>query len=286
MNRIKGTIAALPQPHATLREIVYVCEFSGYRGMGLAKLIDETKNLVNAIAHAQNIFKDVSLTEMSYCAIGCLHFFESIARAFQDLFPGLAKFNQEPFSKHFPKDLSECELYNCLQNIVDLCGQNGDKLQQYQNQNRFILHFLLENKAAETEIFYIGSWIDDNELFFEDLRYALRDIVDFSQNEGCMMTWLGDEYTPCLIANRTDQQACQPASVATPVEQASPITDCRLSEVRQWLEDSMAKGESFISLRVDIVADLVARINVEESDDVLHAYRNARVFSAQVACKR
>lgn len=112
----------------------------------------------------------------------------------------------EPFSDDFPEALSTANLENCLQKIVKLCGRNGEKLQQYQDQNRFILHFLAENREIDKAIFYIHSWLDDNELFFEDLKYGLRDCIDFSKNTKSMLAWLGDDYTPCLIANRIKEK--------------------------------------------------------------------------------
>lgn len=59
---------------------------------------------------------------------------------------------------------------------------------------------------------------------------------------------------------------------------ASPITDPMLSIVRTLMKEKAAKGETFISLRLDIIAEMVARIDASEpsSDGVLQAYMNAK----------
>lgn len=190
-----------------LRRVLFVCQHSGIRGLGIFKRIYENESLIRCIYEAESrlsCFDNVhvfNFMKQSASLIGVfLHAVESIlklnATNTNDPYVFLCKIVYE-------------EIHVVIRKIFYLCGMNGCTLINIQNMNRIMLKMVYNNVLLHTQYRFIESLIEDHELFFEDLLNALKD--SFEENgKRCTNAcgWAGHDLTRYLLINRSQTKSC------------------------------------------------------------------------------
>lgn len=185
----------------TLSRVLRVCRESGYRKLGIPKRIYENRELVRCLyeqhmALGQSFIIFITLAESSR------KFFDNIVDALKETFPEVGQFPWDVDNKPNAPLPEETEpVMKCLDRLIEICGTSGEKLAKLQTENRDIAYLLKNNPAFSERLGFIESWLEDHELFFEDMRHALQGIFKKLSGDAALPSygWVGNELTAYLI---------------------------------------------------------------------------------------
>ena len=166
-----------------------VCNKSGIRGLGLEKRILETRNFLNVlykIDHEYGVFhemewivNDVKKIHEFFKLIDICCFRKMESRYVEDVI----KVKDEPCVN---KSIIIATLHVLL-------GSGGEILSEVQNRNRLHLIVIRSIPLLEKHIGFSESWIEDNELFFRDMKKALEEVFYFTKQTGDKIPWVGND---------------------------------------------------------------------------------------------
>ncbi|WP_308774472.1 hypothetical protein [uncultured Bilophila sp.] len=107
-------------------------------------------------------------------------FFDAIVDALKETFPDVGKFHWEIVDdKSGSSQTEETRLVvTCLDGLIAVCGISGEKLAKLQTENRDIAYLLKNNATFSEKLGFIESWLEDHELFFNDLWNALEGVFE------------------------------------------------------------------------------------------------------------
>jgi len=80
-----------------------------------------------------------------------------------------------------------------MASLFVIFGRKGEKLQEIQNKNRIHLILIKSIPLLQENIGFVESWIEDNELFFEDVKEALDELFQFERQERDKIPWVGKD---------------------------------------------------------------------------------------------
>ena len=184
-----------------LSRVLRVCRESGIRKMGIPKRIYENRELVRCL-YEQHMALGQSFILFIKVAESSRRFFDAIVDALKGTFPDVGQFRWDVHNKSNGSLPEETEpVMKCLDGLIAVCGTSGEKLAKLQTENREIVYLLKNNPAFSERLGFIASWLEDHELFFEDLRHALKDIFKKVSGDASLPTygWVGDDLTEYLI---------------------------------------------------------------------------------------
>lgn len=186
----------------TLSRVLHVCRESGIRKMGIPKRISENRELVRCL-YEQHMALGQSFILFIKEAESSRKFFDAIVDALKETFPDVNKFHWEIVDDKSGSSLPEENrlVIKCLDGLIAVCGTSGEKLAKLQTENREIVYLLKNNPAFSERFGFIESWLEDHELFFEDMRHALQGIFKKLSGDAALPSygWVGNELTAYLI---------------------------------------------------------------------------------------
>lgn len=165
----------------TLLRLSQVCQHSGIRGRGIAKLIFENENSIQ-------ILRSYCKDEKDPCC--ATHVMQMYAHSIT--------------MKTFFKNISDfCE---DQKGIISLFGIDCSDVVTLQCINRISLINIKHVHPLMLNFSFFESFIEDAELFFEDLFYAVEPYflhhgVDISSIKK-PVTWIGADLSDCLMSRR------------------------------------------------------------------------------------
>lgn len=154
-----------------------VCHKSGVRRRGLEKRLFETKNFLNV------------LNEVDY-KHGIFHEMEWIKDDVRNIHEFFHLINECCFTIKSDDYFSKAMVIAAL---ISLSGKEGEKLKELQNKNRLHLIVIKSIPVLSKRIGFAESWIEDNELFFEDMKDALSEIFHFEKQTEDKIPWVGND---------------------------------------------------------------------------------------------
>ena len=181
--------------------VLHVCRESGIRKMGIPKRISENRELVRCL-YEQHMALGQSFILFIKEAESSRIFFDAIVDALKETFPDVGQFPWDVHNKSNTPLPEGTELViKCLDGLIAICGTSGEKLAKIQTENREIVYLLKNNPAFSERLGFIESWLEDHELFFEDMRHALQGIFKKLSGDAALPSygWVGDELTAYLI---------------------------------------------------------------------------------------
>lgn len=189
-------------------DVLRICCLSGYRGRGIEKLIEENRELLRCIRNADAVLMNFPWVE--WYANDFEVFFYNMTAACQNDFTEQWEFSKN--KKDFPASASAIPAEvakKCLVQILECCGADGNALLQVQNKNRHLRSFIAANSDINAQLSFVVGWIDENELFFEELRQTLKHIFGNPQYEYRLRPWIGRYYFERWITRRKPAQVHQ-----------------------------------------------------------------------------
>lgn len=187
-----------------LDRVLQVCRESGYRRMGIHKRIDENKNFICSL-YKEHVALDQHFLAFMNLAESFKIFFDGIVDALESTFPDVGKESATPIC------VKDVALTECLNRVLQLCGTGGEKIVSLQNANRNIVYLLKNNTNISSKLFFTESWLEDHELFLEDLHHALEGAFERVHQTGDLVSpslpWPGDDFTGCQIRFNTSKSA-------------------------------------------------------------------------------
>lgn len=184
-----------------LSRVLRVCRESGYRKLGIPKRIYENRELVRCL-YEQHMALGQSFIIFINMAESSRMFFNAIVDALKETFPDVDKFHWDIVDDKSGSSLPEDRLViKCLDGLIAVCGTSGEKLAKLQTENRDIAYLLKNNPAFSERLGFIKSWLEDHELFFEDMRHALQGIFKKLSGDAALPSygWVGNELTEYQI---------------------------------------------------------------------------------------
>ena len=183
-----------------LSRVLRVCRESGYRKLGIPKRIFENRELVRCL-YEQHMALGQAFTTFIGVAESSRRFFDAIVDVLKETFPDVGQFPEGGNKSDTPLPEETEPVMKCLDGLIAVCGTSGEKLAKLQTENREIVYLLKNNPAFSERLGFIASWLEDHELFFEDLRHALKDIFKKVSGDASLPTygWVGDDLTEYLI---------------------------------------------------------------------------------------
>jgi len=184
-----------------LSRVLHVCRESGIRKMGIPKRISENRELVRCL-YEQHMALGQSFILFIKEAESSRRFFDAIVDALKETFPDVDKFHWDIVDDKSGSSLPEDRLViKCLDGLIAVCGTSGEKLAKLQTENRDIAYLLKNNPAFSERLGFIESWLEDHELFFEDMRHALQGIFKKLSGDAALPSygWVGNELTEYQI---------------------------------------------------------------------------------------
>lgn len=185
-----------------LSRVLRVCRESGYRKLGIPKRIYENRELVRCL-YEQHMALGQSFIIFINMAESSRMFFNAIVDALKETFPDVDKFHWEIVDDKSGSSLPEetSLVIKCLDGLIAVCGTSGEKLAKLQTENREIVYLLKNNPAFSERLGFIESWLEDHELFFEDMRHALQGIFKKLSGDAALPSygWVGNELIAYLI---------------------------------------------------------------------------------------
>ena len=183
-----------------LSRVLRVCRESGYRNLGIPKRIFENRELVRCL-YEQHMALGQAFTTFIGVAESSRRFFDSIVDALKETFPDVGQFPEGGNKSGAPLPEETRLVMKCLDGLIAVCGTSGDKLTKLQTENREIACLLKSNPAFSERLGFIESWLEDHELFFEDMRHALKDIFKKVSGDAALPTygWVGNDLTEYRI---------------------------------------------------------------------------------------
>ena len=194
-----------------LSRVLRVCRESGIRKLGIPKRIYENRELFRCL-YEQHMALGQSFILFIKVAESSRRFFDAIVDALKETFPDVGQFRWDVHNKSNGSLPEETEpVMKCLDVLIAVCGTSGEKLAKLQTENREIVYLLKNNPAFSERLGFIASWLEDHELFFDDLRHALQDIFKKVSGDAALPTygWVGDDLTEYLIQFDTDKMPVQ-----------------------------------------------------------------------------
>lgn len=172
-------------PEETLLRVLKVCRMSGYRRLGVQKRIQENMNFLHVVdERIQEIINDLLWFKENIVAIQV--FFRDILEIFHGSIPSDADIKN-----------SDYEWY--INRMLHLCGKSGEHLYTIQNKNRILLIVIKNIPWLSKNIGFTESWIEDHEMFFEDLFHALEHVFKKHKVQNTVIPWIGREYEEYLL---------------------------------------------------------------------------------------
>lgn len=198
------------EARGALSRVLRVCRESGYRKLGIPKRIFENKELVRCL-YEQHIALGQAFTTFIGVAESSRKFFDSIVDALKETFPDVGLFPERGNKSGAPLPEETRLIMKCLDGLIAVCGTSGEKLAKLQTENREIVYLLKTNPAFSERLGFIESWLEDHELFFEDLRHALKDIFKKVSGDAALPTygWVGNALTEFQLQFNTDKMSVQ-----------------------------------------------------------------------------
>ena len=187
-----------------LSRVLRVCRESGYRKLGIPKRIYENRELVRCL-YEQHMALGQSFIIFINMAESSRMFFNAIVDALKETFPDVGKFPWEIVDDKSGSSLPEetSLVIKCLDGLIAGCGTSGENLAKLQTENRGIAYLLKNNATFSEKLGFIESWLEDHELFFNDLRNALEGVFEKMSPSGELSlpayTWPGDDLTGLQI---------------------------------------------------------------------------------------
>lgn len=87
-----------------------------------------------------------------------------------------------------------------IKEIIKICGEFGQNLRKVQNIDRLLLILMRNIPDIGKKIGFAESWIEDDELFFEDFRHASKQLFKPCRTE-IIYPWIGRDYREFLLFN-------------------------------------------------------------------------------------
>lgn len=178
----------------TFARILHVCRHSGYRRMGVQKRIQENENFLMCIENAGEVLQ------------ACPWFAEA-ARSIHAFFQELQNIMDE-------SSTTSHDAADSINSIVKMCGEYGENLRNIQNINRLLLIVIQNVPCIGKKMGYAESWIEDHELFFEDLRQAMEHVFALREPFESVYPWMGREYRAFLLfqngKENVENEECRP----------------------------------------------------------------------------
>ena len=187
-----------------LSRVLRVCRESGYRKLGIPKRVYENRELVRCL-YEQHMALGQSFIIFINMAESSRMFFNAIVDALKETFPDVGKFPWEIVDDKSGSSLPEetSLVIKCLDGLIAVCGTSGENLAKLQTENRGIAYLLKNNATFSEKLGFIESWLEDHELFFNDLRNALEGVFEKMSPSGELSlpayTWPGDDLTGLQI---------------------------------------------------------------------------------------
>lgn len=166
------------------------CVFSGVRGAGIKKNIFEMQNSLKTLEKSIILLKDdvkklaITMQLMSYS--------RSLEGYFQDFMDVI----------NFEDDLQKQEQY-----FIFLCGcHKCSRMLSFQYINRMYLINIKNNVDVKNSYFFFEGWLDDNELFFENMFDAvaphfLQQGVNIKEIDKSI-PWIGKDLSEYLLEKK------------------------------------------------------------------------------------
>lgn len=193
-----------------LSRVLRVCRESGYRKLGIPKRIFENRELVRCL-YEQHMALGQAFTTFIGVAESSRRFFDAIVDVLKETFPDVGQFPEGGNKSDTPLPEETEPVMKCLDGLIAVCGTSGEKLAKLQTENREIVYLLKNNPAFSERLGFIASWLEDHELFFEDLRHALQDIFKKVSGDAALPTygWMGNDLTEFQLQFNTDKMPVQ-----------------------------------------------------------------------------
>ncbi|MBQ3170778.1 MAG: hypothetical protein IJB53_02465 [Mailhella sp.] len=168
---------------------MHVCNKSGRRGKGLQTRLSDAGSFVRILSklnHESNLFREMEWMIKNAEAIH--QFFSAIndccfATAPSEIVKGVIKLKKDTYVHRSM----------VVASLFIIFGSKGERLQEIQNKNRIHLIFIKSIPLLQENIGFVESWIEDNELFFEDMKEALEEIFQFERQERDKIPWVGKD---------------------------------------------------------------------------------------------
>lgn len=162
-----------------LTQYLTVCRHSGYRGRGIQKRIQENENFLMCVEEAREVLR------------ACPWFGDAVR--------SVGKFFQEIHSLVHTSSASDMDGF--LKGVINICGEYGQHLRTVQNTDRLLLILIKNVPCINDKIGFSESWIEDDELFFEDFRYASKHLFKPTMRPEIFYPWVGRTYKHFLLFN-------------------------------------------------------------------------------------
>lgn len=198
-------------------DVLRICYFSGYRGRGVEKLIEENRELQRCMRNADAVLINFPWTEWYSCDFE-IFFYKFITACQND---HTAQWHRSKSNSDFPASATVIPVAvaeKCLAQIIECCGVGGNALLKIQNKNRHLRSFIEANSDIKAQLSFVTSWLDENESFFEELRQTLKHIFQNPQYECKLRPWIGRYYFDLWITRRKPAQDHQQDPLAKQVE--------------------------------------------------------------------
>jgi hypothetical protein len=187
---------------SVLERVLLVCDNSGFRHEGIFKSIAENRNIMGCLLERSDILDKYPW--FGGCTMELEIFYQNLLAAMRPTFPDVGKDPVYNYQSSWPgRDYSRYLLIfddeeaetekSCLERILAVCGQEGEYLLERLDSNRKFMETLLTDLAIKQEIGWLEIWIAQNDLFLDDLRRALRQILTPMSKSA--RQWPGRDYS-------------------------------------------------------------------------------------------
>lgn len=173
----------------TYDRFIYVCNKSGIRGLGLEKRIFETQNFFNVLNEVNCKYGIFHEMDWLISDVKKIHEFFKLT---EKCSLGSVKFK---YLEHIIKVNNKIDIDKAavIAILLVILGKEGEILNDVQNRNRLHLIVIKSIPLLEKHIGFAESWIEDNELFFKDMKKALEELFHFEKQTGDKIPWVGND---------------------------------------------------------------------------------------------
>jgi hypothetical protein len=156
----------------TLERIRAVLRLCGHRGRGVKNCLDQNLDMLIAFAKC-NRQNDISKS-ITFANSLCVFFRKIVC-----------------FENSLTEEYDKAEYY--IYQLLSITGLKYEHVQKLQDGNRELYLFVNSNVHKFEKILYVTSWIIDNDIFFESMKYALGYCC--SENNSRLYQWDNYDYS-------------------------------------------------------------------------------------------
>lgn len=169
--------------HNLLQRFLHVCNFSGFHHLGVAKRVQGNRELLRCLLGEKTLISRWAWIPVYGFAVSAF---------FQE-----AEYVQSIVHNRTPTQNALCGMF-----LQILIGKSSKRLLHLQRANRKLVSLMHRHKKIFHNVAFMEIWLEDHEVFFEDLKNALFISVPGESTN----IWTGNNYLEVLLKFDSCQQ--------------------------------------------------------------------------------